>query len=623
MGNFVTGNTALPPLKVDERPPIIPEKEIDAADVNFARDALGDLRDHTAGWVNVKSYGAKGDGATDDTIAIQAAATAAAGKGLRFPQGSYRLTGRINLASNTTVLADGIVTITQATQGEIVFYGSAVSNVTIRGFTLVGPGSAYRPLIAGDTAGAITFDVSGGGHLVERCTVSGLFNGITGIFLTGFTVRECEVTAWRIYAVLASRTNDFHIDRNRLHGNDMPVGAAWNSGTTYALGDTVTASGFLWMSLHAGNLNNMPPASGITDTHWLQLATYCVMATGGRDHGAPMSRNSISFNELRDNPTWDGIMSHDCDGLRIIGNDIRNVRMGMDIGPNVGAPGTYVDKLIISGNYIEGTTTDIWGGAAANNKGISVSGNNNNTPPDPLLSFARNVTISHNIVNGFGTFNPGSSMQGGIVLPYSSGVTVMGNRVYGIGPNATNANLVAGIAVNQNAGNLTIVGNSVTTDINVAGGIYVFNVTLAGGLSIVGNAVLTGNLIPPILVSTVTGDTISIVGNSINDGNNTATGVRIAGSTLGQLNVSGNSSKCATVYRATTSTITREYVDWVRQVPLTIVGTSNLQNQQPTITTGFGAPTADEPIGSIYLNGSTGTNLYVKTATGTGGWTAK
>jgi hypothetical protein len=620
MGTFVTAGAA-PPVFVDATPPQGLPGEFDASHVNDIWGALVDVRTHSSGFINVKSYGATGNGSTDDTTAIQAAATAAAGKTLRFPQGSYKISARINLSSSTTVQADSGVTITQITQGEIVFYGSGVSGVTIRGFTLVGPGSVYRPLIAGDTAGAITFDASGGGHIVERCTVSGFFNGIAGTFLTGFTVRECDVSAWRIYGILASRTNDFHINHNRVHGNDMAAATAWSAATTYGLGDTATASGFMWMSLHAANLNNTPPASGITDTHWLQLATYCVMATGGRGAAVSpsvMSRNSISFNELRDNPTWDGIMSHDCDGLRIVGNDIRNVRMGMDLGPNPTVTGTnYVEKLVIQGNYVEGTSTDMWGGAAANNRGISVSG------LDGTTTFSRNVSITGNVVSGFGTFNPGVSLQGGIILPYSTGVSIGGNRVSGIGPNSFSASSVAGIGLNQNCGNCAIQGNTIATDISVAAGIVVLNATIAGGVTISGNSILTGNVIPPILVSTASGDLLSITGNTLKDGSNGATGVRVSAATLTQINVAGNASSCATMYRATGCTFTREYVDWIKQVPLTILGTSNLTNLTPTITTGFGAPTSDEPIGSVYLNGSTGTNLYIKTATGGAGWTAK
>jgi polygalacturonase len=44
-----------------------------------------------AGALNVKSYGAKGDGVTDDTAAIQAALDAGAGKSVFFPAGTYMI----------------------------------------------------------------------------------------------------------------------------------------------------------------------------------------------------------------------------------------------------------------------------------------------------------------------------------------------------------------------------------------------------------------------------------------------------------------------------------------------------------------------------------------------------
>lgn len=53
------------------------------------------------GWVNVKNptYGAKGDGTTDDTAAIQAAMTAAAGKTLFFPPGTYKVTSTLTVTN--------------------------------------------------------------------------------------------------------------------------------------------------------------------------------------------------------------------------------------------------------------------------------------------------------------------------------------------------------------------------------------------------------------------------------------------------------------------------------------------------------------------------------------------
>jgi parallel beta-helix repeat protein len=61
-----------------------------------------------AAWLNVKDYGAIGDGATDDTAAIQAALTAAAGNGLTvyFPAGYYRVTATLLYGGNTSLLGE-------------------------------------------------------------------------------------------------------------------------------------------------------------------------------------------------------------------------------------------------------------------------------------------------------------------------------------------------------------------------------------------------------------------------------------------------------------------------------------------------------------------------------------
>jgi hypothetical protein len=64
--------------------------------------------DKLRGIVSVLQFGAVGDGVTDDTAAIQAAATAAAasGKTLFFPAGNYRLLSYLTLPSNTDWLGE-------------------------------------------------------------------------------------------------------------------------------------------------------------------------------------------------------------------------------------------------------------------------------------------------------------------------------------------------------------------------------------------------------------------------------------------------------------------------------------------------------------------------------------
>jgi hypothetical protein len=69
-------------------------KYVRLADVNG-------LLDHTSGWVNVKSYGAVGDGTTDDSAAIQAAIAGGTGGQVHFPAGIYRVTSTLAVPADT------------------------------------------------------------------------------------------------------------------------------------------------------------------------------------------------------------------------------------------------------------------------------------------------------------------------------------------------------------------------------------------------------------------------------------------------------------------------------------------------------------------------------------------
>lgn len=69
---------------------------------------LRTLGERFADIINVKDFGAKGDGVTDDTAAIQAAASKAEGKSLYIPSGRYLLSSAsVLLPSNVHVFGDG------------------------------------------------------------------------------------------------------------------------------------------------------------------------------------------------------------------------------------------------------------------------------------------------------------------------------------------------------------------------------------------------------------------------------------------------------------------------------------------------------------------------------------
>lgn len=57
--------------------------------------------------IDARSYGVKGDGTTDELTALQAAITAAAGKTLYLPAGTYRVSAGLSVSNRTRIVGDG------------------------------------------------------------------------------------------------------------------------------------------------------------------------------------------------------------------------------------------------------------------------------------------------------------------------------------------------------------------------------------------------------------------------------------------------------------------------------------------------------------------------------------
>jgi hypothetical protein len=89
--------------------------------------------------VNVKDHGARGDGRTDDTKAIQSAIDACpAGRAVYIPEGSYRLTGELRIFAKGIVLRGAgmnkTLLMNESTTGSILkFSNSGGSSVSVTG----------------------------------------------------------------------------------------------------------------------------------------------------------------------------------------------------------------------------------------------------------------------------------------------------------------------------------------------------------------------------------------------------------------------------------------------------------------------------------------------------------
>lgn len=119
-------------------------------------------------YVNVRQYGALGDGSTDDTTAIGNALTDAATNGMRrvyFPQGTYRTTSALSISGDFHLFGDGpntsIIKVDHTGNG-ITFTGTITSSENQK-LEVIGLGFRSNSSTA-DAAIECSWTTSGGGN---------------------------------------------------------------------------------------------------------------------------------------------------------------------------------------------------------------------------------------------------------------------------------------------------------------------------------------------------------------------------------------------------------------------------------------------------------------------------
>jgi len=120
-----------------------------AAYVNFAQSGTGGIVATLAAWlgrrpIDPASFGAVGDGVTNDATALTNAFAAAAAAGVSVALGSgknYKINSAVSLPAGLTVFGYGAtVTVAAAITG----FTTAASNVTVAGVKFAGPSSTYN-----------------------------------------------------------------------------------------------------------------------------------------------------------------------------------------------------------------------------------------------------------------------------------------------------------------------------------------------------------------------------------------------------------------------------------------------------------------------------------------------
>lgn len=168
--------------------------------------------------LNVKDYGAVGDGVTNDTTAINAARTAlTSGKTLYFPAGTYLTdTQTFSSLSGVAIYGDGegVSVIKHRTGGKVVDIDSTCSQVTLQNLTLDGNCAARAAGQHGITVDAsnvslISVEVANAGQF-GMCF--GSLAAMTDLRVLGCRVRDGYADGINVEAVTRALIKDCLID---------------------------------------------------------------------------------------------------------------------------------------------------------------------------------------------------------------------------------------------------------------------------------------------------------------------------------------------------------------------------------------------------------------------------
>lgn len=338
--------------------------------------------------VNAKDYGAKGDGVTDDTAALQNAVNAVAGSGgtLSIPDGTYMVNAltSVYVKSGMTVsMSSGAVlkAIPNGASNYAILALSGVSNVNIVGGTIYGERAQHTGTtgewgmglkIVNSSQVAVDHVLAkecwGDGFYVAGCKSVTLCDstadhnrrqGLTITSVDGMVVRNCTFT--RTQGTLPEDGIDFEPNPGETVNNVLITGCnvSGNSGFGIEIGVPLSYTGQAWItgvvidsnvcSNNGANSLSTSPRAGIeaSDISGQQLLNNTCNGNGlgillrNGANGFTVKGNTTSGNSS------DGIQVYSTDGNVITGNT----------STNNGGHGIYSTgntNITISGNTLSG-----------------------------------------------------------------------------------------------------------------------------------------------------------------------------------------------------------------------------------------------------------------------------
>lgn len=301
--------------------------------------------------LSVMDFGAAGDGVTDDTGVFQAALTAASGKTLTVPAGTYLISaGGLTVTTNTTLRGEGFPVIKVGSSTLNALFAVTGSNVLITGLDLLGNRDTQTSASSGSTAINVSSaleNVRIQGNKVRKWTRHGIvIGGVTSAFVTDNFVTD-------IY-----------------HGAGIYSGQGAAATNVSIIGNTVTTT--QWANIQLGDHDGLVVEGNICDGTAMGSGALGIGGLADNITCYPYGltlKNAVFSNNTCKNSGNHG-MHLGGPSIVVSNNVILNAaQMGLLIsaGGTTENPNQDLERVVVVGNTIR--TSDR---TSANHKGISI-----------------------------------------------------------------------------------------------------------------------------------------------------------------------------------------------------------------------------------------------------------